>query len=217
MVNEINYKKFLLISLGFSIIVFVAGLLLGIGLDTTKVNDLVLNINQNELNTESYFVEKEFVSTFGGDKCSLSNPRVAALSEEIVKIGRLLTRYETTNVFKESEFNYLKRKYSLLEIRAYSLFTSLKQECNYNYTTILFFYDKNQDNSLRQGSVLDALVNIKKNTNIFSFDRTFEEDPTLETVKIHYNITSSPTLIINDKIKKEGLTDLDSLMNLTNE
>ena len=205
-----------MISLGLSIMIFTAGLLLGISLDDTKVNDLVANINQNELNTESYSVEKEFLGTFGGDKCSLSSPRVKALSEEIVNIGRLLTKYETTSVFEQSEFNYLKRKYSLLEIKAYSLFTQLKEECNYNYTTILFFYDINDDNSLRQGHVLDALVKINSNIHIFSFDRLFREDPTMETVKIHYNITSSPTLIINNKIKKEGLADLENLIKFAN-
>ena len=217
MVNEVRYKKFLMISLGFSIIIFVAGLVLGISLDTGKVNDLVANINQNELNTESYSVEKEFLATFGGDKCSLSSPRVKALSEELGKIGRLLTSYESSTVIEKSEFNFLKRRYSLLEIKAYSLFISLKKECSYNYTNILFFYDNNDDSSLREGYILDALVKINPNTNVFSFDRTFKEDPTLETVKIHYNITTSPTLIINDKIKQEGLIDLDTLIKLTNE
>ena len=104
----------------------------------------------------------------------------------------------------------------MLEIKAYSLFTSLKRECNYNYTTIIFFYDINQDASLRQGKVLDALVNLNQNAHIFSFDRQFEE-PTLETLKIHYNVTISPTLVINNKIKNEGLINLEDLMQLTNE
>ena len=217
MVNQINYKKFLMISLGISIFVFTSGLLLGITLDTTKVNELVENINRNELSTESYSVEKEFLNVFGGDKCTLSNPRVNALSEEIGKIGRLLTKYESTNVFEQSDFSYLKRKYSLLEIKAYSLFSSLKKECNYDYTTILFFYDPNHDESTRQGYVLDALVNLNPNMHVFSFDRLFKDDPTLETLRIHYNITVSPTLIINDKIKKEGLINLDNLIKSTNE
>lgn len=217
MVNPVNYKKFLIISLGLALIVFTAGLLLGISLDDTKVNDLLVNINQNELNTESYSVEKEFVDIFGGNECSLSSPRVQALSEELGRIGSLLTKYESTNVFKQSEFDYLKRKYFLLEIKAYSLFTSLKKQCNYNYTTILFFYDSGDEVSIRQGHVLDALVNINPNTHIFSFDRLFTDDPTLETVKLHYNITGSPTLIINNKIKQESLINLEDLTKLTNE
>ena len=217
MVNQINYKKFLMISLGLSLIVFTAGLLLGISLDNTKVNDLLANINQNELNTESYSVEKEFVSAFGGDKCSLSSPRVQSLSEELGDIGRLLTKYESTKVFEKTEFNYLKRQYFLLEIKAYSLFTSLKKECNYNYTTILFFYDAGDETSVRQGYVLDALVKTNQNTHIFSFDRLFADDPTLETVKLHYNVTNSPTLVINNKVKQEGIIDLDDLIKLINE
>ena len=214
MVDRINYKRFLMISLGVSIIIFTAGLLLGVSLDDAKVNDLLFNINQNELNTESYLIEKEFISTFGGDECSLSNPRVDEISQEIANIGRLLTRYESGNLINEDEFNYLKRKYFLLEIKAYSLFTSLKEKCNYDYQTILFFYDIDSDESANQGNVLDALANLNKNVYIFSFDRKFTEDPTLETLKIHYDIKRSPTLMINDKVKQEGLTNLEDLSNL---
>lgn len=217
MVSKVNYKKFLLISLGFSIIVFTAGLLLGISLDDKKVNDLVLNLNQNELNAESYNIEKDFIASFGGDKCSLSRPRVESLSEELGRIGSILTSYESSRVFESSDINYLKRKYFLLEIKSYNLFESLKEECNYNYTTILFFYDLNDVISLRQGSVLDALVNMKPNVNIFSFDRAFKEDPAFETFKLHYNITSSPTMIINNKIRMEGLVDFEGLLKIANE
>lgn len=215
MVN-INYKKFLLLSLGISVMIFTAGLLLGISLDDTKTSDIISNINQNELNSESYNVEKDFLNVFGGDKCTLSNPRLNDLSEESAKIGRLLTKYESTNTLKNPEFNYLKRKYTLLEIKTYTLFTSLKKECNYNYTTILFFYDNNDDTSTRQGYVLDTLVKISQNIHIFSFDRNFN-DPALETLKIHYNITQSPSLIINNREKKEGLIDLDLLLKSANE
>ena len=76
MVNEINYKKFLLISLGLSVLIFTSGLLLGITLDDTKVNELAANLNQNELNTDSYLVEKDFLNIFGGDRCALSTPRI---------------------------------------------------------------------------------------------------------------------------------------------
>jgi hypothetical protein len=216
MVKKINYKKFLMISIGLSIIIFTAGLLLGISLDDTKVNDLVLNLNQNELNTESYSIEKDFSEVFGGDICILSSPRIKSLSEELGKIGRLLTQYESTKIVEESEFTYLKRKYFLLELKAYSLFTSLKKKCNYNYTNILFFYDKDDKISSRQGYILDTFVKLNPNTNVFSFDRNFKEDPTFETLKLHYNITNSPTLIINNEIRKNVLVDLDELINLTN-
>lgn len=206
-----------MLSLGISVMIFTAGLLLGISLDDTKINDIIININQNELNSESYNVEKEFLNVFGGNKCTLSNPRLNELSEESTKIGRLLTKYELTNTIKKPDFDYLKRKYSLLEIKIYNLFNSLKKECGYNYTTILFFYGNNDDFSTRQGYVLDTLVKINPNIHIFSFDYNFKADPALETLKIYYNITASPSLIINNKIKKEELTDLDSLIKITNE
>ena len=207
----VKYKKIMLISLAATILIFISGLILGGSLDDSRINELVENLNQNELNSESYLVEKEFVTNFGGNKCESSKARINELTKELGKLGPLLLKYESKSIFKETEFDYLKRKYFLLEIKTYNLLSSLKKECNYDIKIILFFYDKDDTNSIRQGYILDSLVASNKNLYIFSFDRLFNVDPALETVKIHYNINSSPTLIINNDLKKEGLTLLENL------
>src|SRR3989344_1642821 len=209
----VNYKKLLFVSLAITILIFLAGLLLGLSLDNTKVSDLAENLNQNELNTESYLVEQNFIKNVGGDICILSKPRIDVLSSELGKLGQLLTKYESSGVTKVSDYSSLKRKYFLLEIKTYTLFANLKKDCNYSFSTILFFYDPGNQISINQGYILDALVASRENLRIFSFDRTFDESA-LETVKLHYNITRSPSLIINNELKKEGLTQLDELKNI---
>ena len=206
----VNYKKLLVISLILTILVFSGGFLLGLSLDSTRISDLVENLNQNELSRESYLVESEFIKNVGGNICDLSKPRVFTLSNELGTLGQLLTRYESKGIFRDTEYNYLKRKYFLLEIRTYSLFVNLKKECGYDFNTILYFYDQNEQSSINQGYILDSLVGAQDDLHVFSFDRNFDE-PSLNTLKIYYNVTSSPTLIINDKLKKEGLSSLDEL------
>ena len=209
----VNYKRLFFISLVITVLIFLAGLLVGISLDDTRISDLVTTLNQNELNRESYLVEQDFINNLGGSLCELSNPRINTLSTELAKLGQLLTKYESKGFLRNQDYNYLKRKYFLLEIKTYTLFTSLKKECNYDFNTILFFYDSEHQKSLNQGYILDSLVQSQKNLHIFSFDQLFNE-PALETVKIHYNITTSPSLIINDNIKKEGLISLEELRTL---
>jgi len=209
----VNYKRIIFVSLIITILIFLAGLLLGLSLDDTRISDLVNNINQNELNSESYLVEQDFIKRLGGDLCELSRPRINVLSNDLAKLGQLLTRYESAGTLKASEYDYLKRKYFLLEIKTYTLFTNLKKDCGYKINTILYFYDISHQESLNQGYILDSLVESRNDVHIFSFDRNFSE-PALETLKLHYNITKAPTIIINDKIKKEGLIDLDTLKNI---
>lgn len=211
----VNYKKILLVSFSITILIFLAGLLLGLSLDDTKVSDLINNLNQNELNRESYLVEQEFMQTVGGNLCDLSSPRIQGLSNELANLGQLLTSYEKTSLLRNSEYIYLKTKYFLLEIRTFALFTNLKKECDYDLNTMLYFYDQGEQESLNQGYIIDSLVESHDNLHIFSFDRNFEE-PTLDALKLHYNITKSPAIIINNEIKKEGLTDLNELKEILN-
>ena len=191
------------------------GLLLGLSLDDTKVSDLINNLNQNELNRESYLVEQEFIQTVGGSLCDLSSPRIQGLSNELANLGQLLTSYEKASLLKNSEYTYLKTKYFLLEIRTFALFTNLKKECNYDLNTMLYFYDQGEQESLNQGYIIDSLVESHDNLHIFSFDRNFNE-PTLGALKLHYNVTKSPAVIINNEIKKEGLTSLNELKEILN-
>ncbi len=206
----VNYRKILLVSLIITILIFLAGLLLGLSLDDTRISDIVNNLNQNELNRESYLVEQDFIKVAGGNICDLSRPRINELSTELAKLGQLLTRYESKGILKASEYEYLKRKYFLLEIKTYTLFTNLRKECDYNFTTVLFFYDQDHQDSLNQGYVLDSFVQNGKNVHIFSFDRNFKEQA-IGTLIIHYNVTQAPTLVLNNEIIKEGLTSVDEL------
>jgi|SRR3989344_546232 len=206
----VNYKRIIFVSLFITILIFLAGLLLGLSLDDTRVNDIITNLNQNELNRESYLVEQDFIKNLGGGTCYLSDQRINTLSGELTKLGQLITRYEPKGILREDEYEYLKRKYFLLEIKTYTFFTTLRKECDYNFNTVLFFYDINHQESLNQGYILDSLVESKKDVHVFSLDRNFEES-SLETVKFHYNISYSPSLIINDKIRKEGLASLEEL------
>jgi len=67
----------------------------------------------------------------------------------------------------------------------------------------------------KQGYVLDKIVDRSNGTvDIFSFNKNYHEDGALETLKLYYNITSTPTIIINGDIKKEGYADYDEIKEL---
>ena len=51
------------------------------------------------------------------------------------------------------------------------------------------------------------------NVRVFSIDKNFD-DPTLNTLKSFYNITKSPAIIVNNKIKKEDFVSISELIGL---
>ena len=150
---------------------------------------------------------------FGYDdesSCELMKSMLYSLSPDILDIGRILTSYESKNIFSGRDYYVLKHKYFLLEVRSYTLFTKLKQECDYDVDLVLFFYDQHDEDSKRQGYVLDNVVNSNDNFYVFSFDRGFDE-AIMDFLNKRYNITIAPTIMVNEEIRFEGFTSLNEL------
>jgi len=204
-----------LTSLAITLLVFVAGLFLGWNLDSLRSSELLSDLRNNELDTESYLVERAFWDSYGGEDCNFAEIRLNSLSAELAELGQYLNSYQQKNIFEEEEFQYLTRRYFLLEIRGYILYNELKENCALENDVILYFYGFEDEESQKQGYVLDAIVDRSNGTvDIFSFNKNYPGDGALETLKLYYNITSTPTTIINGDIKKEGYADYDEIKEL---
>lgn len=209
-----NLTKAFFVSVAIGVLIFSLGLFVGYGLDVLRVKDVSVSLHEIELQTLDYITSQEFLDVFGqSNYCDILDSRLSAITPQLVELGQTLTDYEDRNIFSGDEYKLLKSKYFLLEIRAYTLFTKLKRECNVNENLILYFYDQDHEDSNRQGYVLDSLVNSKKNVHIFSFDRSFE---IIKFLIDNYGINVAPTMIINEKEKFEGLTYLDKLRDSVN-
>lgn len=201
----VKFRKSLFVfALIATIIIFIGGVFLGYYMDNFRVDDLDTILKQSELDTESFFVENYFSDVFGLDDCNIANTRFNDYSEKLVYIGNILTKYDKTKLFKARDYEILRRRYFLLELKTYVLIKDMKDKCGLDsFYTILFFYDPDDEDSLRQGYTLDKVVLRKNNLYIFSIDRTFQE-PFINTVKQYYNISKSPTIILDYNIKNEG-------------
>ncbi len=210
-------KHIFFTSLAITICVFVAGLLLGWNLDTLRTDQVQSDLRSNELDTESYLIEQAFWNSIGGDDCSFAEPRLNSLSVELAEVGQYLNNYQKKNLFEEDDFQYLARRYFLLEVKGYILYNDLKEKCDIDNDVILYFYGSDDDYSEKQGYVLDKVVDKANGTvDVFSINKDFEEDAALETLKLYYNITITPTIIINGETKKEGYVSYEEIKELLN-
>lgn len=204
-------------SLAITVCVFVAGLLLGWNLDTLRTDQILNDLRDNELDTESYLIEQGFWNSLGSDDCSFAEPRLNSLSIELAELGQYLNNYQKKNIFEEDDFAYLARRYFLLEVKGYILYNDLQEQCNITNDVILYFYGSDDDYSEKQGYVLDKVVDKANGTvDVFSINRYFEGDPALETLKLYYNVTMTPTIIINGEMKKEGFVSYEEIRELLN-
>ena len=117
--------------------------------------------------------------------------------------GRIIDDLEK-KLGKNNE-NVLARKkfYTLIELEHFEFVKFLNKECGSNILTVLFFYsneDKDLENSEKIGRLLSTVYNRNENLMIYSFDINLESD-LITNLKNKFNITDSPSVIINENVK----------------
>jgi hypothetical protein len=125
---------------------------------------------------------------------------------------KLENYHESSSQINKAEFDTLKRQYILAEIKAWMFTQKVQKSCNEtDIVTILNFHSKDCSRCDDEGMVLSYFKDILKDKLfIFSFDMDYANEPMVDILKREYNITSAPTLIIENE-KKEGFTSTDEL------
>ena len=212
-----KHKNIFLTSLLLTILIFIAGILLNYGMDFVRINVISDVMISHELSTESYVMEQEFINMFGGARCDVMNKRIASLKEEIRQVGADLGSYSRFSFFKKKDFDYLKRKYFLLELEFLNHIQKLNTECGQSFVPILFFYEIDQDDSERQGFILQEVSkNFQDSVVVITLDKDYEDEPLVGLLASRYNVTKAPAIIIND-FKKEGMIYDKELSNIIQE
>ena len=212
MVKHEYPKKMFMISGIITLFIFLMGFLLGWSLDKYRENDVLQNLRINELNTQSYFLEKDFIKN-SENICEVLNSRIGNFRYLLNKIGSQLPSNEQKSIWQnEINLDYLKRKYFIAEVQFLMLLKDLKSNCGSPYVPIIFFYTKDNGESQQQGYVLTWVNEIyKDNVVILSFDKDYEDEPLINTLKLHYGVKSDTSVIINETLKWDRFVSKDEL------
>ncbi len=193
-------------SLVLTVLIFGTAMTLNYSFDFFRLGSILGTIREHEISYEAYLAEESFVETFGGDKCRTMSHKIEALKNEIKEVGIELSSYGRISFFKKMDYDYLERKYFLLELKFLALIENLNRECNNPYIPILFFYESEGDISERQGYILSEISDAyKQQVVVLSIDKDYESEPLIKVLTAKYNVTKSPTIIIANKVKYERL------------
>ena len=209
MVNKYP-KSLFVVSTAITVAIFLAGVMLGWGLDSFKETEILGDIKINELDTESYLAEQELLQNVGGDLCLIFEPRMNHMKYILNETGGKLPNSKETA--SNIDLDYLKRKYFISEVKFLNMLYHVREECGKQvYLPVLFFYTKDDTNSAVQGVILTWLnKRYEDKIIVMSFDKDYTDEPLVKTLMIHYNVTSSATIIIGDK-KFDGPVSKDVL------
>jgi thiol-disulfide isomerase/thioredoxin len=203
-----------------TIAVFITGVAIGWYLDETRVYFVKSKIDELEISFSNLALEEEFYRSVATDSKTLCNIYISKANELALQAGKLgsyLESFREISKFGLHNIESLKDKYFILNLQLWLYMRKLREECNYNVTTILLFYTsvKKCDDCIAQGIVLDQLK--KKDPNkymIFAIDADSKLG-IVNALKVYFNVTQVPTLIINEKRKLEGFVSKQELEEIT--
>ncbi|MBI4146101.1 hypothetical protein HY489_02070 [Candidatus Woesearchaeota archaeon] len=192
-------------SLLLTVLIFAVGILLNHVFDAVRIDTIVGVMREHEVHNDAYRVERFFTSEFGGEECELLTSRISDFKKEIRKVGEDLGSYSRFSFFRRNDYDYLKRKYFLLEFRFLALVERVNRECDHPYVPIVFFYEIDDEDSERQGFILEDLSKgYDQQLVVLSLDKGYVDEPLVQVLARNYNVTTAPTMVI-DGVPYEGL------------
>src|SRR3989344_5306647 len=105
----VGLKRYVLVtSFLLAIFVFFAGIAVGRVSDDFRANKVLDILKQNELDTESFVVETQFINTFGGNRCELLNIRVNSMNKNLNEVRSELNTLSGAGS-KNENYEFVKR------------------------------------------------------------------------------------------------------------
>lgn len=192
--------------------IFVIGILLGLTLSSEKVSQLESDMYDLQENMESVELQFMFLETMEEDiSCESLSKEALFLGSETQALAKQVELYESTAKLDETEFKQLKSEYMLTLIKDWLFLEKIKQNCDSEYITVVYFYSNTYCADCEEQGVFLSYFKSKldENLQVFSIDTDLDLR-IISSIEASYNITEYPSLIINGN-RYEGLMDKEQL------
>ena len=206
--NNIDWKKYLIVLL-ITVGLFVTAIYLSNYFGNQKINQL--KTIQDKIAIDILSSETQF-SLLSELSCKSISDSV--FSSELGELGSKL-EWSETNLGNTDEVSYLKKYYSLLQIKDYLLTKKISSRCGTKSAFILYFYTTASNCSLcgQESIVLSTLRTEYPELRVYSFDYSTDLSAVTSMLQI-YKIkdTELPALVIDDEVLTgfHSLTDLET-------
>lgn len=137
------------------------------------------------------------------------------LSRELNDLARRLKFMESQLGTEDEDVLFVKKYYSLLQVKDYLLMEEIKNRCGEKLFTILYFHQGDCFDCQKQSLVLDDLVSQYPETRVYWFDKDVNT-PAVETMLSVFGVKQGPTLVINDKTY-EGFYTFEEIQQIAPE
>jgi hypothetical protein len=190
-------------------IVFIIGVSVGVWLDVMRVQEIKESLTEIDISWNDARLLSVYLQTLMNDTESCNSALEANLdfNNRIYQEGLKIERYETSERFAPSLI-LENRRYALLQLQFWLNSINLKKLCNANYSTLVYFFSHDENIASEQNIQSAVLKDVKEKcgADLMLIPLPFNLDIiTIDLVKKNYNITRTPSILINEKIVLQGL------------
>lgn len=192
--------------------IFVLGVSIGFVLDEGRVSLIQSNLDDLKLEYENLRIQEDIYRTLNEDSCPLYRDRFVSLDQKASDLSEKFNSFTDINQFQQDKLSDLKNTYTLTNIDLWLQAVKLKTNCNYNITTVLYFYSIGDcEECIAQGIVLDDLkMENPKNLMIFAIDYNTKLN-VVDLLKENFNITNVPYMIVDETESYDGFVNRANL------
>ncbi len=194
--NNIDWKKYLIVLL-ITTGLFITAIYLSNYFGNKKINQL--KVIQDQIAIDILSSETQFSLL---SELSCKNISDSVFSKELAELGSKL-EWSQDNLGATEEVSYLKKYYSLLQIKDYLLAKKISERCGTKSAFILYFYTTAANCTLceKESLVLGSLRTKYPELRVYSFDFNTDLSAVTSILQI-YKIqdTKLPALVIDDEL-----------------
>ncbi|MDQ3075536.1 MAG: hypothetical protein M3Q34_00175 [bacterium] len=203
----IDWKKYLIVFL-LTLSLFLTAIFLSNYFGNKKIDQLKSIQDKIAIDILSSETQFSLLSELSCKNLATSS----VLGSELGELGRKL-EWGQDNLGSTEEVTYLRKYYSLLQIKDYLLMKRINTRCNVKSAFILYFYTtaENCSECERQGIVLSSLRDKYPELRVYSFDYSTDLSAIKSMLQI-YKIedTKLPALVVDDEVLT-GFQSIDEL------
>ena len=205
--KHVFWQAFIVASL-----IFWTGLLIGVFFETNRVNTLT-QVN-SDFETDLFDFDMLANLFFdSGLSCTETHRQLIFFADKIYE-GALKLEHEDSSNKIIFDLVQLHRRYDLLRVRLWSEAIKSNKNCGKKINTAVYFYRYNSPSLTTkgvQGAMSNFLLDLKSKYQDNLILIPIAVDTNLESLNYmmrDYNVTSSPSILINEKYKFETLDSL---------
>lgn len=202
-------------ALVIALIIFWTGILIGVLFENSRVSEMQTSFSNSAINISDF--ELSLKLTFNENtSCKNLETESVVFADKIYKESIKLESYDNSNKIT-NRMLFLHREYDFLRILLWKGIIDTKEKCNNSPHTVIYFYDYltndfNKISTQRTMSNYISEIKNKRKNQVILIPIAVDTDLLSSNIMMkRYNITTIPTILIDEKYKIQNLKDLDKI------